>query len=207
MNLKVKEATTYDPAATRKKLLDAAFLEMWRKGFRAASLDAILVEAGVTKGALYHHFKNKNGLGHAVIDEVVRVHMREQWVVPLANTTDPIGSILGILEKNKQGCSQADLECGCPLNNFAQEMSPICEGFRKRIESVFQEWRDAIAGALKRGQDAGGVRADLNVEYAAIFLVACIEGAVGETKNSQCGKVYEACVAGLSQYLASIREE
>ena len=56
----------------RRELLEAAFAEFHLHGFQAASLDAIVARAGVTKGALYHHFPDKSALGHAVIDEVVR---------------------------------------------------------------------------------------------------------------------------------------
>jgi AcrR family transcriptional regulator len=44
---------------------------MYRNGFRSADFDAILTQARVTQGALYHHFDDKAALGHAVIDEVI----------------------------------------------------------------------------------------------------------------------------------------
>ena len=65
-----------NPEQTRQALLEAAFEEIYRVGFQAASLDRILDRAGVTKGALYHHFKNKLELGYAVLEEVVRPTMR-----------------------------------------------------------------------------------------------------------------------------------
>jgi AcrR family transcriptional regulator len=43
--------------------LKAAFKEMHRSGFRSADLDAISAKAGVTKGALYYHFDDKEALG------------------------------------------------------------------------------------------------------------------------------------------------
>src|SRR5262249_7743733 len=55
---------------TRGRLLQAAFHEIYRSGFRTADLDAILATAGVTKGAPYHHFGSKDALGYAVVDEV-----------------------------------------------------------------------------------------------------------------------------------------
>ena len=58
----------YAPEKTRQDLLEAAFEEVWQNGFRAASLDAILVRVGVTKGALYHHFHNKLELGYGVVE-------------------------------------------------------------------------------------------------------------------------------------------
>jgi len=52
---------------TRRKILESAFHEIHRNGFQAASLNPILERTGVTKGALYHHFPNKQTLGYAVL--------------------------------------------------------------------------------------------------------------------------------------------
>ena len=60
-----------DPQRTRERLLQAASREIYRSGFQSASLDTILASAGVTKGALYYHFKNKQALGYAVVEEVI----------------------------------------------------------------------------------------------------------------------------------------
>ena len=67
------------PDATRQRLLEAAFTEMHRNGFHASSLDKILRATEVTKGALYHHFRNKQALGLAVIEEVVRPWVETRW--------------------------------------------------------------------------------------------------------------------------------
>src|SRR5690349_7672210 len=75
--------TARDPARTREAMLAAAFDEMHRSGFRGASLEVILARSGVTKGAMYHHFADKEALGHAVIDDVIAAIMREKWLQPL----------------------------------------------------------------------------------------------------------------------------
>ncbi|MGA8441619.1 MAG: TetR/AcrR family transcriptional regulator, partial [Candidatus Sulfotelmatobacter sp.] len=68
---------------TRERLLQAASREIYRSGFQSASLDTILASAGVTKGALYHHFKNKEALGYAVVEEIISPDVRGTWVQPL----------------------------------------------------------------------------------------------------------------------------
>jgi len=73
-----RRATSRDPERTRELLLQAAFQEMCRSGFRSADLDAILAAAGVTKGALYYHFDNKKALGYAVVDEVIASNLRQK---------------------------------------------------------------------------------------------------------------------------------
>ncbi|MGA7930606.1 MAG: helix-turn-helix domain-containing protein, partial [Candidatus Sulfotelmatobacter sp.] len=63
--------------------MQAAFQEIYRSGFRSADLEAILAAAGVTKGALYYHFDDKEALGYAVLDEVMASDLHQKWVQPL----------------------------------------------------------------------------------------------------------------------------
>jgi hypothetical protein len=44
---------------------------------------------------------------------------------------------------------------GCPINNLAQEMSPLDKGFQKRIARICDEWRQSIASALENGIERG----------------------------------------------------
>src|SRR5262245_7595813 len=87
-----------NPDLTRENLLQAAFREIYRNGFRAADVDAILAQAHVTKGALYHHFDSKAALGLAVIDEVIRNWILDRWLRPLEKAEDPIRGILEVLD-------------------------------------------------------------------------------------------------------------
>ena len=91
-------ATPRDPERTRGRLLRAAFQEMHRSGFRNADLDAILARAGVTKGALYYHFDNKEALGYAVVDEVMASDLHRKWVQPLRNAKNPIDVLVSIVQ-------------------------------------------------------------------------------------------------------------
>lgn len=60
----------YDSPATRSDLLRAARSHFTAVGFGAARTEAIVADAGLTRGALYHHFENKQGLFLAVLREV-----------------------------------------------------------------------------------------------------------------------------------------
>ena len=57
-------------ASTKRALVDAAMEQFSEKGYAATSLDAIVAEAAVTKGALYHHFTGKQALFEAVFERV-----------------------------------------------------------------------------------------------------------------------------------------
>ena len=192
------------PERTRERLLQAASREIYRTGFQSASLDTILATAGVTKGALYHHFKNKEALGYAVVEEIISPHVRNTWVRPLLRVKDPIDALIGIVE----GLSvEPETVCGgCQLNNLAQEMSPLDAGFRKRLETIFDAWRDAMASVLREGQIHGSVRRDVDTRDAAGFLIAMVEGYGSLAKNAQDPKIIKIGIKNMVGWLRSLRQ-
>jgi TetR/AcrR family transcriptional repressor of nem operon len=192
-----------DPERTRERLLQAAFREVYRSGFQSASLDTILAAAGVTKGALYYHFGSKEALGYAVVEEVIGPDLRGKWLRPLQRGKDPIDTLIGIVQG--ESVRPEDVRGGCPLNNLAQEMSPLDEGFRKRLARVFHAWREGVAAALCEGQTRGRVRRDAEPAEAAGLLIAMLEGYVSLAKNAQDAKVMKAGIRNIVSWLRSLR--
>ncbi len=185
-------------------MLQAAFKEVHRSGFRGTDLDTILAAAGVTKGALYHHFEGKEALGYALVEESLTALTREKWLRPLEeDTTDPIRTLVQIVQSTLE--RPEDVRCGCPLNNLAQEMSPLDEGFRKRLKTVFELWQDGIAVALRGGQKRGVVRGGVDPNEAATFLVAAYEGYISLAKNAQDARVLQSGKRRMTEYLESLR--
>ena len=196
-------AASRDPERTRGLLLQAAFEEIYRSGFRGADLDAILAAAGVTKGALYYHFDDKEALGYAVLDEVMTSDLHRKWVQPLRNAKDPIDALVRIVQS--ESLKREDVRRGCPLLNLSQEMSGLDEGFRKRTAKLFRDWHDAVAGALREGQQRGVVRDDIDANETATFLIATYEGYVVLTKNSQDARMMQSGQRRVSGHLESLR--
>ena len=194
-------------ADTRTQLLEAAAREIHVRGFQAASVSRILAETGVTKGALYHHFASKGELGYAVFDEVYAPELREFWISPLQQAdTDPLQRLIDIITAAGEQMTEEDVARGCPINNLAQEMSPVDAGFRVRIERLFAEWRDVIGQALGRAQESGTLRAQVDAMSAATFIVASLEGCIGMAKNAQSRAILMQCGQGLIDYLQSLRQ-
>ena len=192
-------------AQTRESLVQAAFWEIYRSGFQTASLDRILADAGVTKGALYHHFSSKTALGYAVVDEVILGWIYQFWIRPLRALEDPIDALLSIPQGLDGELSSLSSEFGCPLNNLAQEMSAVDEGFRQRLNNVYRLWRDNLAEVLRLGQERGQVRAEIDSDTAAAFIIAALEGSIGMVKNAPDRGLLEVCRDGLRDYLEGLR--
>src|ERR1700728_349611 len=193
-----------DPGRTRERLLQAASREIYRSGFQSASLGTILASAGVTKGALYHHFKNKEALGYAVVEEVISPNVRGTWVRPLQGVQDPIDALIGMVQD--LSVRPKDVCGGCQLNNLAQEMSPLDAGFRKRLEIIFDAWREATASVLREGQIRGSVRRNVEPTDAAGLLIAMVEGYGSLGKNAQDPKVIKAGIQNIVCWVGCLRQ-
>src|ERR1051326_5629336 len=192
-----------DPERTGERLLQAAFREVYRSGYQSASVDTILPAAGVTKAALYHHFDSKEALGYAIVEEIIFPDLRVKWLRPLQNGNDPIDALTSIVQSESD--RPEDVRGGCSLNNLAQEMSPLDEGFRKRLAMVFHAWKQGIATALREGQTQGRVRRDVKPAEAAGFLIATLEGYASLAKNAQDPKVMKEWIRNMVGWLQSLR--
>lgn len=194
-----------DPESTREAILEAAFEEIYLHGFQAASLSRIVQRAGVTKGALYHHFANKQELGYAVFDEMIQRWFEETWFQPLRDCDDPIDCLLEIIQGLVEELTDDRVALGCPLNNLSQEMSPVDEKFRARTDRLNEHMRHAMADALRRGQRHGRVREDVDADAVAALILATRQGTISLCKSAHSAEVLRQSVKAFVPYLESLR--
>ena len=191
-----------DGRSTREAILEAATRLMHVRGYQNTSLDDVLRESGVGKGNFYYHFRSKEDLGYAILDQLVAGF--------LERTLEPCFSPPGVARLNQICCfldhvleAQRQRNCvgGCAMGNLASELSDVHEGFRARLASVFTAWKGRLTSALAEAQARGEVTADCRPESVAHFLVAGLEGAILLSKVSKDIGVMEQCVSELKRYL------
>ena len=199
----VRKRRSRDPEGTRERLLQAAFQKIHRSGFQSTGIDTILAATNVTKGALYYHFASKEALGYAVVEEKIATLTRDRWLRPMQSEGEAIDILIGVVQELPT--RPADVRQSCPLLNLAQEMSPLDEQFRKRLERIFLAWQEGIATLLRKGQSQGTVRRDLNPDETASFLVAMVEGHASLAKNAQDAKVWDVGIKNIVGWLESLR--
>lgn len=188
----------------RARILKAAAAEIHQQGYQAASIANILAETGLTKGALYHHFPSKHALGIAVVDEVVKNGLEERILSPLRESDQPLDTLLTYFDSRNAQITEGAVRLGCPLNNLVQEMSPLDESFKTRLNQILQNWQQLIAQALRWGQSNGRIRSDVDCDAAALFIVSAWEGCWGMAKNRQSVAVFQSCMQQLKDYILNL---
>ncbi|MDA8231019.1 MAG: TetR/AcrR family transcriptional regulator [Magnetospirillum sp.] len=194
-----------NPDQTRQSLLEAAFGEIHRHGFQAASIGQILSDTGLTKGALYHHFPDKKALGLAVIDDVIRPRFTAWHLDPIRTSPFPLAALRAVIVSRRDEVDAAYIALGCPINNLMQEMSPLDEGFRAALTALVNEWQETLVAGLRYAQTTGELRDGVDPAQAALFIVSSIWGCIGVAKSLQSLETYRACLTQLVNYLDTLK--
>ncbi len=193
---------TRDGRATRDAIVVAATRLMHVNGYTGTSLDDVLRESGVGKGNFYYHFRSKEDLGHAILDQLITAFLQRTLEPCFSDPETPALAQIrcfldGVLEaQRKRNCVG-----GCPMGNLASELSDVHEGFRTRLASIFSAWRERLSVALRDAQGRGQVGAACAPDAVAAFVVGSLEGAILLAKVSKDIRVMEQCVSELKRYL------
>jgi TetR/AcrR family transcriptional regulator, transcriptional repressor for nem operon len=198
---------TAEMGSMRDRILNAAFEEFGLNGFQGGSLNHVVEKSRATKGALFHYFKSKAALGYAIVEEVIRPMGKRRWIDPLNDASDPVEAIKETFRRNIQEAVEKSemLSRGCPLNSLAQEMSPLDEEFRKRIERSYDVQREALVDALERGKKRGQIKKGVSPRKVAALIVACQMGIWGTAKNTQNAELMIQAGDALCNYLDSLK--
>ncbi len=192
-----------DGRSTREAVIAAAMRLIHVHGYKAMALDDVLRDSGVGKGNFYYHFKSKEDLGHAILDQIVDGFL-ERTLAPCFADPDaaPLGQIRCFLDRVLEAQRQSNCVGGCVMGNLASELSDVHEGFRTRLAMLFTAWQARLARALDSGRRRGELAGDSDPDTIAQFVVASLEGAILLAKLSKDIRVMEQCVAELKRYLA-----
>ncbi|PAW91966.1 TetR family transcriptional regulator [Mucilaginibacter sp. MD40] len=191
-------------AETRQMILQRSFELIYQKGYQATSIDNILATTQVTKGAFFYHFKNKDEMGLALINEVLYPGMYATMVKPLLDSHDPVNEIYAMMRNLLIKIPFLRAKYGCPAINLIEEMSPLNESFRKALVRLTNEWQDAIADNIEQGKVKGDIRSNVNSKHTACFIVAGYSGIrnMGKAMGSGCYTVY---LQELKNYLQQLK--
>jgi TetR/AcrR family acrAB operon transcriptional repressor len=171
--------TKENAEVTRTQLLDAAEVVFNEKGVARASLAEIASAAGVTRGAIYWHFKDKADLVHAMldrvklpIDEMVDKLSANQLDDPLNYLRSTAISVLRLVAQDAQTCRVFDIV------NHKCELVADMEIGRERELQRRGECICSIETAISTAREQGLVSAIINPQITAFAWYAYVSGLI-----------------------------
>ncbi len=191
--------------ATRLNILQKAFELIYEKGYRTTSIDEILATTNVTKGAFYYHFKNKDEMGVAIINELLKPAFEATFIQPLRSDGDPVQVIYDMMYKLLMNNEFLKVEYGCPAANFTLEMAPWNIDFTRALNDLSENWKNAIIGCVSNGIKEGKIRSDAKAEQVAVFLMSGYWGIRNIGKLNHSKSIYLVYLQQLKNYLKSLQ--
>ncbi len=198
--------TKADALVTRNRILDAAERVFSRRGASRPSLEDIAAAAGVTRGAIYWHFRNKADLFAAML---ARVTLPMEEMVGRSGDdahSDPLGYIrrcmVTVLRKTTDDAqARRVFEIVCHKCEYVDEMAPVRDRYVEMRAECLSELERGVRNAVRRGLLPAGV----NARSAAVGLHALVDGLISnwllDQKYFPLGREAERMV---DQYLAGL---
>ena len=154
---------------SRVRLLDAAAKVFAERGYKSASVDAVVAEAGLSKGTFYWNFDSKEELFFALLDERIDQPFRAMMDFVRAAPADAVMSPLADIR------FAAMVEHQRPLLLLMHEYWSVAvrdERLRERYVAWYASLREMISATLAARHEVTGVPAAIPVEHMATAFIA-----------------------------------
>ena len=197
-NVPIGMAST-NPSKTRREIIDTAFRMIYADGFHATSVNKIINNVSVTKGAFFHHFKSKDDMLKAVIQEAVAPIITESLVLPALNGKDPLTSVFDTLEKT---LGESDFDSGCPLGNLVADAG---REYSDELSTLLSVWISALENEFESAANDGLLVESAEPRSIAVFVVSSFEGVMMLGRVLPREELSEVFSRELRRYLNSVR--
>ena len=185
----------------REKLLEASFVLIREKGYSATSVDELCAEAGVTKGAFFHHFRSKDALAVAATNrwsEVSRAFLQRALY---HKHRDPLDRVLGYLDFRRALLKGEVAEFSCLAGTMVQEVYRTHAEIREACDASISGQAATLEADIAEAMKLYGVRAKGSAQSLALHTQAVLQGAFILAKAKGGPDVAAASIDHLRRYI------
>lgn len=176
--------------STRSELLETGRRLFLERGYTSVSAEELVRAAGLSRGALYHHFEGKQGLFEAVFTEL-ELHAAERISAAFAAETDPWQQALAAIRAFLDVCTEPD------YSEIVLRQGPPALGWDRQRELDQQ-----LLGGLLNAGVQGLLDAGLIEPHPAELISAAVFGALTEASLFVAGAEDPAAARAQAEALA-----
>jgi len=163
---------------TRQKLIDKGYELINMYGYHAVSIDLIIKEVGLTKGAFYYHFENKHHFVSKIIQERIEKEIHSEFIEPINKRGNPIFILGDLLQEKLINDNSLEQNLGSPLTNMIVALSYEHNDYnlKGQLYDVLDQWKVALINLMYRGIEDGYLDRHINTEPVSEFIINSLEG-------------------------------
>lgn len=161
---------------TRSKIIESAAQTFLQHGFFRSSLSSVAVRAGVTRGAVYGHFRNKLALAEAIFES--SSYDADPFMVRQGSRShDPLGHLRSeLIRLLHRALSDGEARRFYSIVYTRCELTRETRGIWRRVQEERHIAERRIAAALRDAQSLGQIGAGVDPENQAVLVHACLMG-------------------------------
>jgi TetR/AcrR family transcriptional regulator, transcriptional repressor for nem operon len=197
------ERETARRSASAGKLLDAAVHVIRSKGFSAARVEDICAEAGLTKGAFFHHFDTKEACAIAAAAHFA-ANADAIFDAPFSRLADPRDRVLGYVAFRKAILTGALPQFTCLFGTMVQEAYDTHPAIRAACDRFISEHATRFEADLAEAKRIYAPDADWSPQSAALFSQAVLQGGFVLAKAKGGPAVAADCLDHLTRYFEAL---
>lgn len=194
-----------DPENTRTKIMNAAESIILDKGFGGTTVSNVIEQAGVSKGAFFHHFSSKAELGEELVQRYAdqdAEHLEQTLVKAEGLSDDPLQQLLIFIKLFEQEIESLEEPFpGCLFASYLQQS----ELFDHKILDIIREsmllWRTRVLDKLKKIEQKHPPHRDVDLESLADMLMVIFEGSFVLSQSLNENKVIARQLSHYHSYL------
>ena len=148
-----------------------------KNGYAATSMSDITEATGLTKGAIYGHFKNKEALSISAFKYNVKL-MMTKIAEYISQSNSPIQKLLKISDFYKNYYEFSKQLGGCPVLNVGVDANNQNSLLLHNVRVVVEKIQDQLASIIEDGIEIGEISSEINAMEYAKRIDTLIQGAV-----------------------------
>ncbi|MFY0599790.1 MAG: TetR/AcrR family transcriptional regulator [Cyclobacteriaceae bacterium] len=192
-----------NPEYTRRLILSKATSLFNTKGFKGTSLSDITKATGLTKGAIYGNFENKDALAVASFDAAINTVLLDLSKRIKVQSTAPL-KLKAIIDYYSEYIHNPPIKGGCPIINTSIEADDSHPMLRFKVSTTITMIIDSLKKIITRGIDENQIIKGIDVELYATMFYATIEGAIIMARTEGSSRSYDLIKKGLENQINAI---
>ncbi len=148
----------------------------YSKGYYNTSVDDILKELSLSKGAFYYHFDSKEDFFIQIIENLLVRKVYSMLIQPIEGHDQTLTMISDCFEDALETAVHNELDYGFVLSNFMNEFNGRNENIMKHLNEILKVWEVNLVSAIQRGKFNGHIDRHVDAEGVAIYLMSAYIG-------------------------------
>jgi AcrR family transcriptional regulator len=182
---------------TRQAIIEKAAVIFNKNGYQRTSMAMLCDDLGLSKGAIYGHFADKDALAVEAFLHSVR-HVSERVRERLRPCQGEVNRLRAFAATFLDFFEETVQKGGCPILNTAVDSDDAHPRLHEEVRRVLTAWEGRLVAMVAAGKECGEIRLDADAYLFAATFIAQIEGGIMLAKTIGEKKYLERSVDGIN---------